>query len=82
MFQALDRRRFLPAEPEQGRHAGLRGRCSTGVGWWGVGVWIVLALGTGGCAKARAETVSPELFLALSRALAKALSPGSAHATE
>jgi 16S rRNA (adenine1518-N6/adenine1519-N6)-dimethyltransferase len=32
--------------------------------------------------KARAETVSPELFLALSRALAKALSPGSAHATE
>jgi hypothetical protein len=57
MFQALGRRRFLPAEPEQGRHAGLRGRCSTGVGWWGVGVWIVLALGTGGCAKARAETV-------------------------
>lgn len=57
MFQALDRRRFLPAQRERSRHAGLRGRCITGVGWWGVGVGIVLALGAGGCAKARAETV-------------------------
>jgi len=57
ILQAVDRRRVSPAEPERSRHAGLRGRCSTGVGWWGVGVGIVLALGAGGCAKARAETV-------------------------